>query len=100
KFGARACRNGIGVMGSPLERSPSVSATATMALPAQSQAPTSFEALYRARASALYAYVASLLRDQAAAEDVTAQTFERALRKRRTFNAKRGTERAWLFGIA
>jgi RNA polymerase sigma-70 factor, ECF subfamily len=71
-----------------------------MALPAQSQAQTSFEALYRACASDLYAYVSSLLRDRAAAEDVTAQTFERALRKRRTFNAKRGTERAWLFGIA
>ena len=44
--------------------------------------------------------MASLLRDRAAAEDVTAQTFERAFRKRRSFNAKRGSERAWLFGIA
>jgi RNA polymerase sigma factor (sigma-70 family) len=71
-----------------------------MTLPAQPQAQASFEALYRACAADLYAYVSSLLRDRAAAEDVTAQTFERAFRKRRSFNAKRGSERAWLFGIA
>jgi RNA polymerase sigma-70 factor, ECF subfamily len=87
-------------MGSPLERSAYVTASATMTLPATPQADTSFEALYRACAADLYAYVASLLRDRAAAEDVTAQTFERAYRKRSSFNAKRGTERAWLFGIA
>src|SRR5581483_1314756 len=38
--------------------------------------------------------------DRAAAEDVTAQAFERAFRKRRTYRASRGTRRAWLFGIA
>jgi len=48
----------------------------------------------------VYAYVATLLRDPAAAEDVTAQAFERAYRKRRTFDRRRGEERAWLFGIA
>ena len=36
----------------------------------------------------------------AAAEEVTAQAFERAYRKRRSFRASRGTEEAWLFGIA
>jgi RNA polymerase sigma-70 factor (ECF subfamily) len=59
-----------------------------------------FEALYRANAAALYAYVASLVHDRAAAEDITAQAFERAFRRRRTFNPQRGSERAWLFGIA
>jgi RNA polymerase sigma-70 factor (ECF subfamily) len=36
----------------------------------------------------------------AAAEDVTALAFERAYAKRRTFDRRRGNERAWLFGIA
>ena len=44
--------------------------------------------------------MATLLRDRAAAEEVTAQAFERAYRKRRSFRASRGTEEAWLFGIA
>ncbi len=34
------------------------------------------------------------------AEDITAQAFERAYRRRRTFDRRRGEERAWLFGIA
>ena len=59
-----------------------------------------FEALYRASAADLYAYVASLLRDRAAAEDVTALAFERAYRKRRLYSSRRGSARAWLFGIA
>ncbi len=59
-----------------------------------------FEALYRSSRDDLYAYVATLLRDSAAAEDVTALAFERADRRRRTFDRRRGEERAWLFGIA
>ena len=59
-----------------------------------------FEALYRAARDDVYAYVATLLRDPAAAEDVTALAFERAYRKRRSFDRRRGEERAWLFGIA
>jgi RNA polymerase sigma-70 factor, ECF subfamily len=59
-----------------------------------------FEALYRSSRDDVYAYVATLLRDRSAAEDVTEQAFERAYRKRRTFDRRRGEERAWLFGIA
>ena len=59
-----------------------------------------FEALYRRAFPRVYAYVATLLRDRTAAEEVTAQAFERAFRKRRSFRASRGTEEAWLFGIA
>ena len=59
-----------------------------------------FEALYRAVRDDVYAYVATLLRDRAAAEDVTAAAFERAYRKQRSYKAARGSERAWLFGIA
>jgi RNA polymerase sigma-70 factor, ECF subfamily len=60
----------------------------------------SFAALYERTFPRVYAYVASLLRDRAAAEDVTAQVFERAYRKRRSYRAGRGTPDAWLFGIA
>src|SRR5688572_10738170 len=59
-----------------------------------------FEALYRRSFTRVYGYVATLLRDRSAAEEVTAQAFERAYRKRRTFRPSRGTEDAWLFGIA
>jgi RNA polymerase sigma-70 factor (ECF subfamily) len=59
-----------------------------------------FEDLYRSSRGDVYAYVATLLRDDAAAEDVTALAFERAYRRRRTFDRRRGEERAWLFGIA
>jgi RNA polymerase sigma-70 factor (ECF subfamily) len=58
------------------------------------------ESLYRSARDDVYAYVATLLRDPAAAEDVTALAFERAYRKRRSFDRRRGEERAWLFGIA
>jgi RNA polymerase sigma factor (sigma-70 family) len=58
------------------------------------------EALYRSARDDVFAYVATLLRDVVAAEDVTAAAFERAVRKRRSYDAKRGTPRAWLFGIA
>jgi RNA polymerase sigma factor (sigma-70 family) len=59
-----------------------------------------FEALYRESRDDVYAYVSGLLRDRSAAEEVTAQAFERAWRKRRQVNRRRGTTRAWLFGIA
>jgi RNA polymerase sigma factor (sigma-70 family) len=59
-----------------------------------------FEALYRTSRDDVYAYVAGLLRDRSAAEDVTALAFERAYRKRGRWDASRGTRRAWLFGIA
>jgi RNA polymerase sigma-70 factor, ECF subfamily len=60
----------------------------------------SFDALYRDSARDLYAYVRTLLGDDAAAEDVTALAFERAYRRRATFDARRGSQRGWLFGIA
>jgi len=59
-----------------------------------------FEELYRTSRDDVYSYVAGLLRDRSAAEDVTAAAFERAYRKRSRFDAGRGTRRAWLFGIA
>jgi len=60
----------------------------------------SFDSLYERTFPKVYAYVASLLRDRSAAEDVTAQAFERAYRKRRTYRPSRGSREAWVFGIA
>lgn len=59
-----------------------------------------FERLYRSSRDDVYAYVAGLLRDGPAAEEVTAAAFERAYRKRNRFDPERGEPRAWLFGIA
>jgi RNA polymerase sigma-70 factor (ECF subfamily) len=59
-----------------------------------------FEALYRESRDDVYAYAAGLLRDRSAAEEVTSQAFERAWRKRRQLDRRRGTPRTWLFGIA
>jgi RNA polymerase sigma-70 factor (ECF subfamily) len=61
---------------------------------------SSFEDLYRSCRDDVYAYVASLLRDPAAAEDVVALAFERAYRRRSGWDARRGSQRAWIFGIA
>lgn len=80
------------------ERSRGVIATSPVTEP---QTPLQrFEALYRASRDDVYAYVATLLGDRAAAEDVTALAFERAYRRRATFDRRRGEERGWLFGIA
>ncbi len=65
-----------------------------------SEAGIDFDRLYRDSRDDLYAYVASLLRDGAAAEEVTAAAFERAYRKWARFDPHRGSARAWLFGIA
>jgi len=61
---------------------------------------SSFDALYRDAAGDLFAYVMTLLRDRAAAEDVVMAAFERAYRGRSRFDRRRGSERAWLFAIA
>jgi len=60
----------------------------------------SFDALYRDSARDLYAYVHTLLGDDASAEDVTALAFERAYRRRESFDERRGSSRGWLFAIA
>lgn len=74
------------------------------ALLAAAEAPPAaelaFDRLYRASRDDVFAYVASLLGDRAAAEEVTAAAFERAYRKRSRFDPRRGEPRAWLFGIA
>lgn len=48
----------------------------------------------------VYSYVAYRIGAGADAEDVTNETFERAIRARHTYDASRGTPSAWLIGIA
>jgi RNA polymerase sigma factor (sigma-70 family) len=84
-----------------LRRSTGVSTAAVATATERVDEPrVAFEALYRESRDDVYAYAAGLLRDRSAAEEVTSQAFERAWRKRRQINRRRGTPRAWLFGIA
>jgi RNA polymerase sigma-70 factor (ECF subfamily) len=77
-----------------------VNGEAVAVLPLREPRADWFESLYRTNAADVYAYVAALLGDRSAAEDVTALAFERALRRRRLYNPRRGSMRAWVFGIA
>lgn len=82
-------------------RSRDVTTSLSVPLPARTATEQlDFDALYRSACEDVFAYVATLLRDRAAAEDVTALAFERALRRRGSYRPSRGSERAWLFGIA
>jgi RNA polymerase sigma factor (sigma-70 family) len=83
----------------PLARSAGVSAT-TAPVAEAPPAGDDFDALYRATVDDLYAYVATLVRDRGAAEDVVAAAFERAYRRLRSYDPRRGSARQWLFGIA
>jgi RNA polymerase sigma-70 factor, ECF subfamily len=48
----------------------------------------------------VYAYVAYRVGDGPDAEDLTSETFERALRYRKSFDSSKGEPIAWLIGIA
>src|SRR6476469_5173920 len=90
-------------MDSPEPRNRGVNDAATEILSGSSlglNTAQGFEDLYRNTFPRVYAYVASLLRDRSAAEDVTALAFERAYRKRSRFSERRGSPEAWVFGIA
>ncbi len=77
-----------------------VADAATGARSEAADADLAFDRLYRSSRDDVYAYVAGMLRDGPAAEEVTATAFERAYRKRSRFDRRRGEPRAWLFGIA
>jgi RNA polymerase sigma-70 factor, ECF subfamily len=49
---------------------------------------------------AVYRYLVYLTGDRAAAEDLAAETFERAFRSWRRFDPRRGAPRTWLCRIA
>ena len=59
-----------------------------------------FERLYEAEAQGLFGFLAYRTGDRALAEDLLADTFERALRSRRRFDRRRGSAKTWLYAIA
>jgi RNA polymerase sigma factor (sigma-70 family) len=59
-----------------------------------------FERLYAEHAQPLYAFLSYRTGDRVLAEDLLADTFERALRARRRFDPRRAGEKTWLYAIA
>ena len=59
-----------------------------------------FERLYADHAQRLFAFLAYRTGDRALAEDLLADTFERALRGRRGFDRRKASEKTWLYAIA
>jgi len=66
---------------------------------AEATAP-SFAAVAEELLDDVYGYLLYLTKDWALAEDLTGETFERAFRRWRKFDPRRGTARAWLLAIA
>jgi RNA polymerase sigma-70 factor, ECF subfamily len=58
-----------------------------------------FEKLYELHAQGLFGFLAYRSGDRALAEDLVAETFERAIRSRRSFRRSRGSEKNWLYAI-
>ncbi len=59
-----------------------------------------FERLYAEHAQALYGFLSYRTGDRVLAEDLLADTFERALRARRRFDPRKASEKTWLYAIA
>lgn len=60
----------------------------------------SFERLYEEHAGPLLSFLVIRAGDRTLAEDLLADTFERVLRKGRTFDLRRGSEKTWLYSVA
>jgi RNA polymerase sigma-70 factor (ECF subfamily) len=63
-------------------------------------AETSFAQVAEEHLDAVYAFLLYLTGDRVVAEDLTSETFERALNRWRRFDARRGTAKTWLCQIA
>jgi RNA polymerase sigma factor (sigma-70 family) len=59
-----------------------------------------FERLYADEAGSLFSFLAYRTGDRALAEDLLADTFERALRARGRFDRRRGSQKTWVYAIA
>jgi RNA polymerase sigma factor (sigma-70 family) len=66
----------------------------------RSGAATEFERLYRANVDAVTAYFARRTADPQLVADLTADTFVAVITGFASFDPRKGTARAWLFGIA
>ncbi|HEY6863422.1 MAG TPA: sigma-70 family RNA polymerase sigma factor [Burkholderiales bacterium] len=69
-------------------------------LPATVASRPGFAEVVAGQLDAVYAYVVYLTGDRSAAEDIAAETFEKAFRTWRRFDPRRGTPRTWLCAIA
>jgi RNA polymerase sigma-70 factor (ECF subfamily) len=63
-------------------------------------AETSFATVAERELDGVYAYLVYLTGDPVTAEDLTAETFERALRRWKRFDPGRGTAKTWLCQLA
>jgi RNA polymerase sigma factor (sigma-70 family) len=59
-----------------------------------------FEQVYRRNVDVIMGYFARRCRDPQTVADLTSETFVRAMDSFATFDPRRGSDRAWLFGIA
>jgi RNA polymerase sigma factor (sigma-70 family) len=59
-----------------------------------------FERLFAEHAEPLFGFLVYRTGDRALAEDLLADTFERALKARRRFDRRKGSEKSWLYAIA
>jgi RNA polymerase sigma-70 factor (ECF subfamily) len=59
-----------------------------------------FERLYEEHAQPLYGFLSYRTGDPSLAEDLLADTFERALRARARFDRRKASEKTWLYTIA
>jgi RNA polymerase sigma-70 factor (ECF subfamily) len=62
--------------------------------------PLSFEEAAQAHLDDVYAYLLYLTGDPTLAEDLTGETFEKALRRWRRFDPRRGSAKTWLCQLA
>ncbi|MGH3102721.1 MAG: sigma-70 family RNA polymerase sigma factor, partial [Gaiellaceae bacterium] len=74
--------------------------TTSLSRPAVGRQTLSFAAAAEAHLDDVHAYLVYLTGDRGAAEDLTAATFERALRIWRRFDPRRGSAKTWLCQIA
>jgi RNA polymerase sigma-70 factor (ECF subfamily) len=73
--------------------------TMTRTAPAPVTAPT-FAAAAEEHLDDVFGYLLYMTRDRALADDLAGATFEKALRLWNRFDARRGSPRTWLLGIA
>lgn len=71
-----------------------------VSLPAPAAGGAAFADVVAEHLDAVYRYLVYLTGDRVAAEDLTAETFEKAFRGWRRFDPRRGAPRAWLCRIA
>lgn len=88
-------------IGGPGAVGPDVNAVSTsLDAPAALSARPGFAEVAGEQLDAVYRYLVYLTGDRAAAEDLAAETFEKAFRSWRRFDPRRGSPRTWLCRIA